>query len=42
LNQSSANEFGRLANGVGSRIKKPPTQSNSSENRMYHETTETI
>ena len=40
-NQSSANEFGRLANGAGGRIKKN-TQSDSSENRMYHVTTEKI
>ena len=32
---SSANEFGRLANGVGRRIKNQPTQSHSSEGRTF-------
>ena len=34
---SSENEFGRLANGVGGRIKTPQTQSGSSEVRISYD-----
>jgi hypothetical protein len=37
---SAANEFGQLANGIGGRIKTPPTLSSSFPNTRYRLTTE--
>jgi hypothetical protein len=34
---SLANEFGRLANGIGGRIKIPPTPSSSYANTKYQQ-----
>jgi len=34
---SSANEFGRLANGIGGRIKIPPTPSSLYPNTTYQQ-----
>jgi hypothetical protein len=34
---SSANEFGQLANGIGGRIKIPPTRSSSYANMKYQQ-----
>jgi hypothetical protein len=34
---SSANEFGRLANGIGGRIKIPPTLSSSCSNTKFQQ-----